>query len=157
MPSERGSARRWASAGPPALFWASGLELWGPSLWHWGPCCAHCSSAGSPACCCQDAERGWEGGRPLPAWNLPGSEVWDVMCLWSRRGRPRGESPHSSLSPSGCSSSSPKNHFEDHNIHHELYYGRLFFMFKNKCWHPELYLVYGSLLHINVLKGQLLY
>lgn len=72
-------------------------------------------------------------------------------------GDPGVKAPILPLSPSSCSSTSPENHFEDHNIHHELYYGRLFFMLKNKCWHPELYLVYGSLLHINVLKGQLPY
>lgn len=30
-------------------------------------------------------------------------------------------------------------------------------MFKNKRWLRELYLVYGSRLHVNVLIGQLLY
>jgi uncharacterized membrane protein YgcG len=32
-----------------------------------------------------------------------------------------------------------------------------FFVFKNKCWLTELYLVYESRLHVNVLKGQVLY
>lgn len=32
-----------------------------------------------------------------------------------------------------------------------------FFVFKNKCWRTELYLVYGSRLHVNVRKEQLLY
>lgn len=77
--------------------------------------------------------------------------------LGSRRGRLFSKSPILPPSPSSCSSSIPKNHFEDHNIYHELYYGRLFFMFKNKHWLTELYLVYGSHLHVNVPKGQLLY
>ena len=88
-----------------------------------------------------------------------GLRSW-MLCacgVWSRMGSPGVKAPILPLSPSSCSSTSPKNHFEDHSIHHELYYGRLFFMLKNKFWHPELYLVYGSLLHINVLKGQLLY
>lgn len=34
---------------------------------------------------------------------------------------------------------------------------RDFFVFKNKCWLTGLYLVYGSRLHINVLKGQQLW
>lgn len=30
-------------------------------------------------------------------------------------------------------------------------------VFKKKCWLPGLYLVYGSRLHVNVLKGQQLW
>lgn len=79
---------------------------------------------------------------------------WSMAKL--QKGRPppapREELPFSCPVPESLSSS-PKNHLEDHNIYHELYYGRLFFMFKNKRWLTELYLVHGSRLHVNVLKG----
>lgn len=74
-----------------------------------------------------------------------------------QKGRLQLQAPILPSSPSSCSSSPTKNHFKDHNIYHELYYGILFFMFKNKRWLRELYLVYGSRLHVNVLIGQLLY
>lgn len=96
-------------------------------------------------------ERGWVAG----GISLRG------ICLGVRsrwlRGRLQVKAPGRPSSPSSCSSSPTKNHFKDHNIYHELYYGRLFFRFKNKRWLRELYLVYGSRLHVNVLIGQLLY
>lgn len=79
---------------------------------------------------------------------------WSMAKL--QKGRPPSPPGKSFRSPAQSPSrfsSSPKNHLEDHNIYHELYYGRLFFMFKNKRWLTELYLVHGSRLHVNVLKG----
>lgn len=94
------------------------------------------------------------GWRHLPAWDLPGCE--GKMAV-GQRGRLGVKAPILPPSPSSHSFSSSKNHFKDRNIYHELYYGRLFFMFKNKRWLSGLYLVYGSRLHVNVLIGHLLY